>query len=73
MAHGVLKEFDPEKESIENFRERFNFYCVANKIKNEGKDLRQKKALFIMLLGHSTFSKLKVIASHLVTFRCSLA
>ena len=62
MAHGVLKEFNPE-ESIEDFREGFNFYCVANKIKNEGEDLRQKKALFIMLLGHSTLSKLKVLAS----------
>ena len=63
MAYGVLKEFDPEKESIEDFRERFDFYCVANKIKNEGDDLRRKKALFITLLGHSTFSKLKVLAS----------
>ena len=63
MAHGVLKEFDPEKESIEDFRERFDFYCVANKIKNEGDDLRRKKALFITLLDHSTFSKLKVLAS----------
>ena len=63
MAHGVLKEFDLEKESIEDFRERFDFYCVANKIKSKGKVLRQKKALFITLLGHSMFSKLKVLAS----------
>ena len=63
MAYRVLKEFNPEKESIEDFRGRFDFYCVANKIKNEGEDLRRKKVLFIMLLGHSTFSKLKVLAS----------
>ena len=36
---------------------------MANKIKNKGEDLRRKKALFIMLLGHSTFSNLKVLAS----------
>ena len=63
MAHGVLKEFEPEKESMEDFRERFDFYCVANKIKNEGEDLRRKKALFVTLLGHRTFSKLKTLAS----------
>ena len=33
MAHGVLKEFDPAKELIENFKERFKFYCVANKLR----------------------------------------
>ena len=38
--------FDPEKESIEHFRERFEFNCVANKIKNNGDDLRCKKVLF---------------------------
>ena len=63
MAHGVLKEFDLEKESIKDFRERFEFYCVTNKIKNDGDDLRSKKALFLMLLGHKTFSKLKVLSS----------
>ena len=63
MAHGALKEFDAEKESIEDFKERFEFYCVANKFKNEGEDLRRKKALFVTLLGHSTFAKLKTLAS----------
>lgn len=58
MTHGVLKEFDLVKESIEHFRERFEFYCVANKFRSDGDDLRQEKAL----LGHSTF-KLKVFAS----------
>ena len=45
MAHRVLKKFDPEKESIEDFRERYDFYCVVNKLRNEGKDLRRKKVL----------------------------
>ena len=43
MAHGVLKEFDPEKESIEDFRERFDFYCVANKIKTRAMTSGEKK------------------------------
>ena len=63
MAHGALKEFDAEKELIEDLKEKFEFYCVANKFKNEGEDLRRKKALFVTLLGHSTFAKLKTLAS----------
>ena len=63
MAHGVLKEFDPAKESVEDFRERFDFYCVANKFRNDSDDLRRKKALFITLLAHNTFAKLKVLAN----------
>ena len=63
MAHGVLKEFDLAKELIEYFWERFDFYCVTNKFRNDGDDLRRKKALFVMLLGHNTFAKLKVLAN----------
>ena len=63
MAHGVLHEFDPSKESIEDFRERFDFYCVANKISGEGDAARRKQALFLTLVGQSAFSKLKTLAS----------
>ena len=64
MAHGNLREFDPKKESIEDFRERFNFYCLANNIRdNNEENLRRKKALFITLLGQVTFARLKVLAS----------
>ena len=64
MAHGSLKEFNPVKESIEDFQERFNFYCLANNIRGENADAaRQKKAMFITLLGQATFAKLKVLAS----------
>ena len=58
MAHG------PVKESIEDFRERFDFYCLANNIRGENADdARRKKAMFITLLGQATFAKLKVLAS----------
>ena len=63
MAHGSLKEFDPKKESIEDFKERFEFYCLANNIKGDSDHARRKKALFITLLGQETFAKLKVLTS----------
>ena len=63
MAHGVLREFDPLKESVEDFRERFDFYCLANKISGEGEAARRKQALFLTLLGQSAFTKLKTLVS----------
>ena len=63
MAYGRLKEFDPKKESIEDFKERFEFYCLANNIKDDGDHARRKKALFITLLGQGTFVKLKVLTN----------
>jgi len=64
MAHGNLREFDPRKESIEDFRERFEFYCLANNIKDtKGDSQRQKKTFFITLLGWATFAKLKVLVN----------
>ena len=64
MAHGVLREFDPLKESIEDFRERFDFYCLANNIRSEGEGAAQRKqALFLTLLGQAAFAKLKTLVS----------
>ena len=63
MAHGSLREFDPTKESIEDFKEHFEFYCTANNIRGEGEHARRKRALFITLLGQETFAKLKVLTS----------
>ena len=56
---GTPRNFDPSKESIKDFRDRFEFHCLANNIKGEGEALRQKKALFIKLLDQATFAKLK--------------
>ena len=54
MAHGTLREFDANKESIEDFHQRFEFYCLANNVK-EGDEAQRnrKKALFITLVGLS--------------------
>ena len=64
MAHGTLGEFDANKESIEDFYQRFKFYCLLNHIK-EGDEAQwnHKKALLIMLVGQATFAKLRDLAS----------
>ena len=62
-THGMLRDFDSTKESIEDFCERFKFYCLANNIKGEGEALIRKKALFVALLGQATFAKLKDLAN----------
>ena len=49
------------KEAIEDFHERFQFYCVANNLR-PGEGDNRKKALFIILLGQGSFSKLKAFA-----------
>ena len=61
MTHGTFREFDPKKESIEDFEKRFEFYCVANGIHGDNAD--KKKASFVTLLGQDTFAKLKTLAS----------
>ena len=70
MAHGTLREFDANKEFIEDFHQRFKFYFLSNNIK-EGDEAQQncKKALFIMLVGQATFAKLRDLASPRVTSR----
>ena len=61
MVHGILREFHPKKESIEDFVERFEFYCLANGICGDNAD--RKKANFVKLLGQETLAKLKTLAS----------
>ena len=47
MAYGMLHEFDPLKESIEDFCKHLNFYCLAINVPSEEKGATQRKqALF---------------------------
>ena len=64
MAHGTLREFDANKESIEDFHHRFEFYCLANNIK-EGDEAQRnrKKTLLILLVDQVTFAKFRDLAS----------
>ena len=64
MAHGHIKEFDPTQETIDDFRQRFEFYCTANNIKSEDEAQQAcKKVIFITTLGQATFVKLHDLAS----------
>jgi len=48
MVHWMIWEFNPQKESIEDFHEWFEFYCVANNL-HTGEGDNHKKALFLAL------------------------
>ena len=64
MAHGNIREFDPAKESVEDFQQRFEFYCLANNIKSDDEaQIAWKKALFVTMLGQATFAKLRDLAN----------
>ena len=64
IAHGHIKEFDSTKETVDDFRQRFKFYCAANNIKSDDEAQQaHKKALFIAMLGQITFVKLQDLAS----------
>ena len=64
MVHGHIKEFDSTKETIDDFRQHFEFYCAANNIGSEDEAQQApKKALFITMLGQITFIKLRDLAN----------
>ena len=53
-------EFDLAKESVEDFKQLFEFYCLANNIKAEDDaQIARKKAVFVTMLGQATFAKLR--------------
>ena len=41
----------------------FDFYCLANNVRDTEDNQRRKKALFITVLGQATYAKLKVLAN----------
>ena len=64
MAYGHIKEFNSTKETIDDFHQRFEFYCAANNIKSDDEAQQaHKKALFITMLGQTTFVKLHDLAN----------
>ncbi|KAL5479489.1 hypothetical protein EMCRGX_G023016, partial [Ephydatia muelleri] len=48
------EQFDPAVERLDDYKERFDFYCVANGIGND-----RKKALFLTKIGQRMFANLK--------------
>ena len=64
MAHKHIKEFNSTKETIDDFHQRFEFYCAANNIQSENEAQQaRKKALFITMLEQITFIKLRDLAN----------
>ena len=53
-----LESFNPAAESIEDYKERFDFHCTAHQIP-EGR----RKALFLTRIGRDAFAKLKTLVS----------
>ena len=53
-----LDPFDPELERIEDYKERFDFYCVAHGVAEE-----RKKALFLTGMGQKMYTRLKIWVS----------
>ena len=55
MVHGDIGTFLEDKEPVESYLERFDFYCQANSIVQES----QKKAIFLSTVGHAAYEKIK--------------
>ena len=63
MAHRSVREFNPTKKSIKDFKEHLEFYCTTKNFCSDSEHAWRKRALFITLLGQETFAKLKILAS----------
>lgn len=50
--------FDPDVESINDYKERFDYHCTAHGIVDE-----RKKALFLTRIGQKMYTKLRVWVS----------
>ena len=53
-----LESFNPSAESIEDYKERFDFYCTTHQILEA-----RRKALFFTRIGRDAFTKLKTLVS----------
>lgn len=59
MVHSQWTDYyNPKNEQIEDYKERFNFYCTTHVIEKE-----RKKALFLTQIGQAAYSKLKTLVS----------
>ena len=57
-SQSSLESFNPAVESIEDYKERFDFYCTAHQIPEA-----RRKALFLTRIGRDAFAKLKTLVS----------
>ena len=54
----TLESFDPAVETVDDYKERFDFHCTALGIREE-----RQKALFLTRIGRDVFVKVKILAS----------
>jgi len=54
----MLETFDPAVESVDDYRERFDFYYTAAGVCQD-----RLKELFLAIVGREVFSKVKTLAS----------
>ena len=54
--HGKISDFRPGIDSVEDYKERFLLYCVANDIST---DRDKGKAVFLTCIGATTYNLLK--------------
>ena len=54
--HGKISDFRPGIDSVEDYKERFQLYCVANDILT---DEDKGKAVFLTCVGVTTYNLLK--------------
>jgi len=54
----TLETFDPAVESVDDYKERFDFYYTAAGVRQD-----RLKALFLVRVGREVFSKVKTLAS----------
>jgi len=57
-SNSTLETFDPAVESVDDYKERFDFYCTAVGVRQD-----RLKALFLARVGREVFSKVKTLAS----------
>ena len=56
--HGKISDFRPEIDSVEDYKERFLLYCVANDISTDGD---KGKTVFLTCIGATTYNLLKIL------------
>ena len=57
-SNSTLETFDPAVESVDDYKERFDFYCTAVGVCQD-----RLKVLFLSRVGREVFSKVKTLAS----------
>ena len=57
-SNSMLETFDPAVESVDDYKECFDFHCTATGVKQD-----RQKALFLSRIGREVFAKVKTLAS----------